>query len=99
MEIKIAAVAGTMESSDAMVQIEPREQSGIVIDLRSSVERQYGAQIKKKVLETVEQLGVNAAAISIVDKGALDCTIQARVTTAVYRAAQITSYDWRCNKV
>ena len=30
-----------------------------------------------------------------VDKGALDCTIQARTVTAVHRAAEVENYDWK----
>ena len=30
-----------------------------------------------------------------VDKGALDCTIQARTVTVVHRAAEVENYDWK----
>lgn len=47
MDIKKPAVAGTLESSDAMVTIEPNEdKDGIKLDLDSSVIHQYGEQIK-----------------------------------------------------
>ena len=38
------------------------------------------------MLETLERLGVENARISVVDKGALDCTIKARVECAVFRS-------------
>ena len=38
------------------------------------------------VYETLERLGVEDVRITIVDKGALDCTIKARVEGAVYRS-------------
>ena len=84
MEIKTSAVAGTLESSDAQVVIEPGE--GITVDLSSNVMNQYGRQIKATVLETLERLGVENAHVTVVDKGALDCTIKARVECAVFRS-------------
>ena len=39
------------------------------------------------MLECLENLDVTAAEVTVVDKGALDCTIKARVEGAVYRAA------------
>lgn len=88
MEIKKPAVAGTLESSDCMVTVEPGE-GGIEFDLDSSVIRQYGNQIKKVTLETLARLGVTDARVRMVDKGALDCTIKARVECACYRAGEL----------
>ena len=88
MEIKKSAVAGTLESSDAMVTVEPNEGQGIEFELNSSVIHQYGHSIRKTVLQTLENLGVSDVKISVVDKGALDCTIKARVEGAVFRAAE-----------
>ena len=73
MEIQKAAVAGTLESSDAQVTVEPGT-GGIHLELSSSVMNQYGRQIKATVLETLERLGVTDAQVTVVDKGALDCT-------------------------
>ncbi|MHC9358722.1 citrate lyase acyl carrier protein, partial [Enterobacter ludwigii] len=43
MKIKHAAVAGTLESSDVMVRIEPLEDTQEVsIQITSSVEKQFG---------------------------------------------------------
>ena len=88
MEIMKPAVAGTLESSDAQVTVEPGE-GGIALSLTSSVMNQYGRQIRATVLETLERLGVASARVTVVDKGALDCTIKARVEAAVYRSAGI----------
>ena len=85
MEILKAAMAGTLESSDAQVMVEPAD-DGIELTLESSVMNQYGRQIKATVLETLEHLGVANARVSVVDKGALDCTIKARVECAVFRS-------------
>ena len=85
MEILKAAMSGTLESSDAQVMVEPAD-DGIELTLESSVMNQYGRQIKATVLETLERLGVENARVSVVDKGALDCTIKARVECAVFRS-------------
>lgn len=94
MEILKASVAGTMESSDIMITLEPGS-GGIEIELQSMVEKQFGRQIRAVITGTLAEMGVTSAKISAVDKGALDCTIQARVKTAVHRAAENSSYEWR----
>ena len=85
MEIKKPAIAGTLESSDAQVAVEPAE-DGIELYLESSVMNQYGRQIKETVLETLDRLEVKNARVDIIDKGALDCTLKARVECAVFRS-------------
>ena len=85
MEIKKAAMAGTLESSDAQVTVEPGG-DGIELTLQSSVMNQYGRQIKQTVLETLERLDVKSGRVTVVDKGALDCTLKARVECAVFRS-------------
>ena len=85
MEILKPAVAGTLESSDAQVTVEPGE-GGVELALTSSVMNQYGRQIRETVLETLERLGVKSARVTVVDKGALDCTLKARVECAVFRS-------------
>ena len=85
MEILKPAMAGTLEASDAQVTVEPGT-DGIQLTLSSSVMNQYGRQIKATVLETLERLGVENAQVTVVDKGALDCTLKARVECAVFRS-------------
>ena len=95
MEILKPASAGTLESSDLMVTVEPGV-NGVDLSLTSSVMNQYGRQIKKTVLETLDRLDVKNAKVTIVDKGALDCTIKARVECAVYRSCDQAdkNIDW-----
>lgn len=83
MEIK-NAVAGTLESGDIMIQIAPGE--GLQVNLQSSVAAQFGRQIKAVITETLQGLGIDNASVKATDKGALDCTIRARVTAAAVRA-------------
>ena len=95
MKILKNAVAGTLESSDAQVTVEPGE-GGLELDLSSSVMNQYGRQIKATVLDTLQRLGVENAAVTVVDKGALDCTLKARVECAVFRScdASASNIPW-----
>ena len=92
MEIQKAAVAGTLESSDAMVTVEPGE-GKIELTLQSSVMNQYGRQIRDTILETLDRLGVADAKVHVVDKGALDCTLKARVECAVFRSCNASEKD------
>ena len=89
MEILKSAAAGTLESSDCMVTVEPGD--GLSLDLSSSVMNQYGRQIKAAVLETLERLEVQNANVTVVDKGALECTLKARVECAVFRSSDASS--------
>lgn len=90
MEIIKAAMAGTLESSDAQITVEPGE-NGVLLSVESSVMNQYGRQIKETVLATLERLEVKNAVVKVVDKGALDCTLKARVECAVYRSNDSSS--------
>ena len=78
------ASAGTLESGDILIQIAPSK--GLEIELQSSVEAQFGRQIREVIGETLAGLGIKDAYVRAVDKGALDCTIRARVTAAAVRA-------------
>ena len=89
MEILKSAAAGTLESSDCLVTVEPGE--GITLDLSSSVMNQYGRQIKAAVLETLERLDVKNANVTVVDKGALECTLKARVECALFRSCDASA--------
>lgn len=80
------ASAGTLESGDIRVQISPAGTPGISVNLESSVEHQFGNRIREVIRETLEGLGVDAVTVHATDKGALDCTIRARVTAAAVRA-------------
>ena len=89
MKVKETAVAGTLESSDVMVTVEPAE--GIQLSIDSSVINQYGRAIKATVLETLDRLEVKDAKVTVVDHGALDCTIKARVECAVFRGGDASA--------
>lgn len=80
------AHAGTLESGDIMIQIFPAQTEGLDIALESSVAYQFGSRIREVIEETVRDFGITSARINAIDKGALDCTIRARVTAALTRA-------------
>lgn len=94
MKIEKPAVAGTLESSDCMVTLEPGD-GKIDFSLDSSVINQYGNQIRHVVYETLGRLGIDDAKVTVIDKGALDCTIKARVEGAFYRSTeQLNDLPW-----
>lgn len=94
MNLVTTGNAGTMESNDIMITVEPSDEGGVQVDLTSSVYRQFGKQIISVIKETVAEYGVKNAVITAVDKGALDCTIRARVAAALTLAAQCHDYTW-----
>ena len=87
MDIVKSASAGTLESSDAYVEIEPGT-TGLQLQLESVVAQQFGDSIRAVVTQVLEELGVEKANVRIVDRGALECVIRARVETAVLRGKE-----------
>ena len=87
MKIIRRASAGTLESSDAYVEIEPGEDT-VQIEIQSVVAGQFGAQIERSVREVLDECGVTGAKVRIMDRGALDCVLRARVETAVLRGKE-----------
>ena len=84
MDILKRASAGTMESSDAYVEIEPG-QGGLKIELESVVKAQFGDAIEEVIRDVMNEFGVESAAVRVVDRGALECVLRARLETAVLR--------------
>ena len=84
MMIDRTASAGSLESSDAMVTVGPHP-DGIEISVTSPVERQFGDRMRATAREILNTRGVTNATVRIDDRGALDCTLRARIETAVAR--------------
>lgn len=82
--ISKAAKAGSLESNDLMIMIEPSDK--LDITLNSVVKKQYGDKILKAINEVLDEEGVAKANIVIEDKGALDFTIRSRMRTAIERS-------------
>jgi citrate lyase subunit gamma (acyl carrier protein) len=85
LQIRCKATAGTMQSSDLMVIVEPCDT--LRIDVESTVKKQYEHLIRAQISATLEQLEVTAGHFQISDRGALDYAIAARVETAIRRAS------------
>ena len=86
MEIVKAASAGTMESSDAYVEIAPA--TDLVIELESVVQAQFGDAILAVANEVLQEHGVKCANVRITDRGALECVLRARLETALLRGKE-----------
>ena len=84
MDILKRAAAGTLESSDAYIEIEPGE-NVLEIQLESVVLGQFGESIDRTVRQVLAEQGVTNAHVRVVDRGALECVLRARVETAVAR--------------
>ena len=93
MILNIPAAAGTLESSDVLISVAPNPGGGICIELESDVKAQFGEAIEDTVRKVLQEFDVSDALVRLVDKGALDCVIQARLRCALCRSAE-TAYDW-----
>ncbi len=92
MKIVKNACAGTLESSDAFVEVSVCE--GLEIELISSVEEIYGDDIIALVKNILKKMDLQNIRIKIQDKGALDFVLEARVKTAILRACESNKVDW-----
>ena len=84
-----SAQAGTVESSDILITLAPADiGTGIKLELVSPTMQQYGKQMKDLITKTLMAHGINDVQVHANDRGALDCTIKARVITALQRAGE-----------
>ena len=94
MELKKRSIAGTMESSDCLITVEPKEDGKIQIEVDSVVQKQFGSQIESVIRKTLVEMNVSSAWIKINDKGALDCVIIARLKAALIRSNEELEMKW-----
>ena len=80
------AQAGTMQSSDLTVVVEPAE--ALTVEIESTVKKQFEHLIRAVAERVLAAHGVTAGRVRISDRGALDYAIQARLETALQRAAE-----------
>lgn len=92
--LKKSAYAGTLESSDAYIQVSPIEEDDIKIVLESSVKEIYGDAIEELVRKTIQDMNVNNVLVNVQDKGALDFVIKARLQAAILRACEMEQPEW-----
>lgn len=88
MKIQRKGQAGTMQSSDLMVVVEPAD--GLVIEIESTVKKQFEPLIRAKLEQVLAKHGAAGARISVNDRGALDYAIEARLETALRRAGGLS---------
>lgn len=91
MKITKPALAGTLESSDALIRVTPAEE--LEIEINSSVLAQFGDDIQQSVQAVLNELKVTNAHIVVDDKGALDCVLRARLKAALLRASD-EAVEW-----
>lgn len=82
------AFAGTLESNDIYIIAEERsDEEGVQIELESIVLAQYGQSIRETMMNVLHSEGITSGLyIKANDKGALPCTIEARMKTVLGRA-------------
>lgn len=87
MKVVKKAQAGSLESCDILITVEPAKKGdGISINLESPTEKQFGDMILSEITDTVKELGIEDIKIHAVDKGSLGYCIKARTETAIKRA-------------
>lgn len=80
------AVAGSLESNDCLITVYTHK--GRKIKLDSIVFDHFGDAILKTINEVLDELKIDNIFVDIIDKGALDYTIQARLKTAIKRLGE-----------
>lgn len=88
MKAKRNSVAGSLESSDVLVTISPAEDEALELQVESIVLKQYGKRIREVALEMANVSDLSGATLHIQDRGALECTLRARLETAITRATK-----------
>lgn len=86
MEIKRPASCGTYASSDVFIEVAPGDK-GLDLTLESPVKAQFGDQMEDTVRQVLHDHGIENITLRIQDQGALDCTLIARLETALARGA------------
>ena len=87
MKIAKAAIAGTLESSDAMITVSPLDK-GLTVEVESVVLAQFGPEIERAVRDVLKEFSVDGANVRVQDQGAVECVLKARVETAILRAGE-----------
>ena len=85
MSAHVSAVAGTLESNDILITISGVGGSANSVSLSSIVINQFGPAIRAVIDQCLEKSGLSGVEVSVQDKGALECTIKARMEAAIAR--------------
>ncbi|MTI49327.1 citrate lyase acyl carrier protein [Sporosalibacterium faouarense] len=88
MKIQNVVMAGSLESNDVLVTLRPTDNDKLFINLESIVQKQFANRIKKIIDDMLNEFNVESGDIHVQDRGALDCTLRARLETALSRAEE-----------
>lgn len=84
--IQKEATVGFEETNDALVTVIPSVAGrGITVELVSSVKRQYGEYLENLIVTIVNEEGYTDLHVKVLDKGAWDYALKARVVAALNR--------------
>jgi len=89
MDTPIQASAGTLESNDILVVLTPGKADAPAVSLESIVLKQFGPAIVATIKESLAEHGLSRVDVTAQDKGALDCTIKARMEAAIVRYKEL----------
>lgn len=84
MIIRRRAMAGSLESSDCLIELAPSHEQAIQI--ASPVLARFGEEIRRLAKATLAAQGLQAYQLRIQDQGALPCTLEARLLACIERA-------------
>jgi len=87
MKAQKSVTAGSLESSDVLITITPLAEARVEYVIDSIVIKQFGARIRQVTEEMAIASNISAARIHVQDRGALECTLRARLETALERSA------------
>jgi len=87
MEIRRKTQAGTLQSNDLMVFLEPGAE--LVIEIESTVKKQFEHLIRARIEEVLTRHDVRAGIVRVTDRGALDYAITARLEAGLRRAGEV----------
>ncbi len=90
MQILTPVTVGSLESSDVLVSLAPSEDGARHLEVESIVIKQYGRRITAVANEMLDAAGVDSGTVRIQDRGALECTLRARIKTALDREVKAT---------
>ena len=85
MEIGKNVVAGRKGKADIEINLGPSQNTNIMVNLESSVERLFGNHIRNYIEEYLSRLSVSSCKVKAVDDGALDFVIKSRIEAGLYK--------------
>ncbi len=87
MEIKRKVICGNENKGDIRITIEPVKQ-GLEINISSTHGKLFYTQIAETVNNTINKCGIINAKINILDNGAMDFVVKARMESAIMKASR-----------